>query len=397
MFKSYEEAVAWVMSQRNQGSGLEQFKNLMSELGNPQDRFKTIHITGTNGKGSTVQFVCDLLQETGLKVGMFTSPYLVSHRDRFRINGKWIPETVFLELVNENLARIKKYQLGMFEIDTMIMFLYFKREKVDFGIIEVGIGGRRDCTNCMSFPIVSAIVSIGRDHKEILGDTEEEIAYEKAGIIQIDGCCVVGTVSSESLAIIQKEAELKKAEIHLVQRLNEKYKLASQALYQQENASVALGIIEQLEKRALITLTPEQKKNALERSVWEGRYEVLSENPKVILDGAHNVDGMRALCTSLKQETKPITIIFAALKDKEANQMIDVASQVVDTVIVTEFDFYRSRKKEDYEAEKLKRYSTFEEAYKKAKELSKQSGTICICGSLYFVSETRKSLKKLIK
>lgn len=394
MFKTAAEAINWVMEQRSVRCGLDQFKEVMKDLGNPQDSFKSIHVAGTNGKGSTVQFIQEILMEAGYKVGAFTSPHLVSHQDRIRVQGQWIPDESFLRIINRHYECITKHNMNMFEIDTLIMSEYFKEEQVDFGLIEVGIGGRRDSTNCLSHPCASVIVSVGYDHCDLLGTTLESITKEKAGIIKKEGLCVVGEMPSEVIQVLMEEAERKKARLIFAKELEESVELSSFAQYQRKNAAVALEVINQLEEKGVIKVTEEQKEKGLWKSNWPGRYELMEESPRIILDGAHNAEGILALTQSIQNEQAPIVIIFSVLMDKAVDEMMNELVKVADYIFVVEFDFYRALKVKDYpKMEKVHQSASFEEALQQARQIVKKEGTILCCGSLYFISEIRKKWK----
>ncbi len=395
MFKTGEEALTWVMKRTGKGKGFVSFLEVMEKIGNPQDQLKTIHVAGTNGKGSTVQFIQSILAKSGFKVGTFTSPHLLSHLDRIRCDGKWIEEEVFLRILNQHYDLIQEYQLGMFEIDTLIMFVYFKEQKVDFAVVEAGIGGRYDSTNCMSSPIVSVITSIGHDHSEMLGDTIEKVAFQKSGIIKKGGCCVVGKIPDAAYTIIQEEARKQNAKLILAKELGEEIKLQSDALYQRQNAAIAYEVILQLEKIEGIKILSQHKKEGLETSIWPGRYDVMSQYPRIILDGAHNQQGIEALTQSLKNEGKPLVIIFSALKDKPVIEMLMRLEDVADMIYVVEFDFYRALPLTDYpQSKKIIRCKDFDDAFQSAKNSIRDEGCLCICGSLYFISEVYAQLKK---
>ena len=177
MWKNVEEAIAAIEKRRHHHSGLELFKKAMSELHDPQDQLQSIHVGGTNGKGSTVNYLRSILQRAGYKVGTFTSPYLISHHDRIRINDLSISDEKLLFYINETEPLWTKYELSMFEIDMLIASLYFRDEKVDVAIFEVGMGGRLDATNVLRKPLVSVITNIGMDHMMYLGDTYETVSY----------------------------------------------------------------------------------------------------------------------------------------------------------------------------------------------------------------------------
>ena len=186
MFTSIEDAIEWIVTDKARFRNLDEFRQILHETGDPQDDFYTIHVTGTNGKGSTINYLCDLLMSQGFKVGTFTSPHYVTHLDRIRVNGNNIPEDRFLEILNHDYDMFVSEKLSTLQMDFMIMCEHFKREKVDIAIVEVGIGGRLDYTNVFHNTKLSIIASVGYDHMEKLGNTLEEICKDKCGIIKED-------------------------------------------------------------------------------------------------------------------------------------------------------------------------------------------------------------------
>ncbi|MEG0238594.1 bifunctional folylpolyglutamate synthase/dihydrofolate synthase [Anaerorhabdus sp.] len=405
MFRTIDEAVNWITNRRNLSKGFESYCELMETLGNPQDKIPSIHIAGTNGKGSTCTFIKDCLVEAGYKVGTFTSPHLIQHQDRIRINGEWIEEEVFVHLCNVYKEVIETNELNMFEIDFLIACAYFIQEQVDFMIIEVGLGGRLDCTNCLHHPLMSCITSIGLDHMELLGDTKEKIAIEKAGIIKENGICVVGRVDSSVFDEIEKVAMKQHAKLLKILNyiktgddtfvvMDNEYTITSKASYQMHNATLALTVLQELKKNRYIEISDIQLQSGIKKSVWEGRFEVISQKPLIILDGAHNEEGIEALLDAVQVYPKPWNFVFAALKDKPAKQMVQKIVDVADHVIVTEFEFYRVLSSEMLKInDDVECIPNMDEAIRKGVSLSEKNGTLILCGSLYFISEVRAKLK----
>ena len=215
-FNDINSAIDYVINRRNMNLGLENFKKIMSSLGNPQDDFKVIHVAGTNGKGSTISIIRDVLMFNGFKIGTFTSPHLITHQDRIRINNINISDEKFIYYLNKYYDLIEENNLSMFEIDTLIMSVYFKESNIDYGIIETGIGGRLDCTNIFNNPLVSVITTIGFDHIDRLGDTLDKIAYEKAGIIKENSNVVVGYLNDLAMKVIYDKAVSCNCKLYLV-------------------------------------------------------------------------------------------------------------------------------------------------------------------------------------
>lgn len=399
-FNTIEEAVSWVTARHNQNIGLDHFKEFIQNYSNELHQLKIIHVAGTNGKGSTCNFLCDCLIEAGYKTGMFTSPHLIAHQDRITINHQWISDEFFLEQCNQRADLWQKWQLNMFQIDFDIMIHYFFEEKVDYAIIETGLGGRSDSTNVIECPLASVIVSIGLDHMERLGDTKAKIASEKAGIIK-PGCLVInGEKEEESRLVIEKEANLLNAELITVKNAeilssnplmmkldNLTVTLSSLASYQVHNASCAITTLWALRQKKLLEITDLEISSGLLKSNWKGRFEVMQNHPLVIVDGAHNEHGVDALVQSMKNLPSPRIVVFAALKDKEFTGMIQKIRGQCESMIVTTFDFYRAAKLSHFEEGKdFEKEENWQKAIEKAIDLAEENGTVIITGSLYFIS-----------
>lgn len=404
MLATISEANEWIMKRKNMGLGHAVFCELMSSLGNPQDSIPSIHIAGTNGKGSTVTYIKDCLVEAGYKVGTFTSPHILKHQDRIRINGEWIDDDSFLRILNHYRAIIEEQQLNMFDIDMLIACTYFNEKKVDIAIYEVGLGGRIDCTNCLTHPLVTVITSIGLDHMELLGDTVEKIAKEKAGIIKKVVPCVIGEMIPSVKAVIEDVAKVKQSDLILSKKFIQKtidsfevdgvcYKVYNSAKYQMRNATVALTVIDCLQEKYNYKISVQNKIDGILKSHWEGRFEIIQKQPTIVLDGAHNQEGISALLESVYVLPRPWIFVFSALSDKPAKLMIEQIHQIADEMIVTEFDFYRVER-----AKNLKLWDDIlcventVEAINKGIEDAKTGGSCILCGSLYFISEARRYL-----
>lgn len=393
MYTNINSALDALMERRNMTLGIDNLINLLSELDNPQLDLKCIHIAGTNGKGSTSNYVRSGLQAAGNKVGSFTSPHLVVHNDRIRINNENISDEVFLRYINDSIQYWEPYSLSMFEIDMFISIMYFRDEAVDYVVYEVGLGGRLDATNVIH-PLVCAVTNIGYDHMGILGNTLEEIAGEKAGIFK-PGVPVFTTEKNDSVLNVfnEKTDLLNIVEIpqHTVGDKSYSYTLdgieitlTNQGIYQISNSALALKILKYL------NIADESIKSEIENTSWAGRFEEISQG--VYLDGAHNSMGIENLIKSMEILPKPWVVVFTALADKSHSEMVDRLEAVFDEVIITEFEFYRAAKAQDLA---LNHKVTIETDYKKAILIGKdhrQSGTLIITGSLYFISEAREYL-----
>lgn len=390
----------WVMQRKNHNHGLTALRKVLNNCGNPQNQIRCIHIAGTNGKGSTTNYLKDILLSQGYRVGMFTSPHLVEHRDRIRINDAWISEEEFHTYLMKHMDEILENDLGMFEIDTLIAYEWFCDKHVDYALIETGLGGRLDSTNLIESPQMCLITSIGFDHMQILGNRIEQIAFEKAGIIMPYTLCLCANVDAKAECIIRRVAYRKHARLLSLPKCrsigeksfvfeNDVYHLSTSALYQVKNASLALYASKMLG----IDIHNEHVKKVVAKSMWKGRFETIQQDPCVILDGAHNTEGVSALCASMQQLQKPVVCVFSALKDKQVHQMAYAIQKHCDVLIVTEFENDRADRVEDLYIAGAIVEKDYLQAIQKAIRLA-LGGTVVVTGSLYFISKVRESFEK---
>lgn len=386
------------------------FKKAMSVLNDPQNDIPCVHIAGTNGKGSTTNYLRSILQFAGYKVGSFTSPHLIVHNDRIRINDVNISDETLLAYANRYAEFIETHDLSMFEIDMLFSAIYFKEEKVDIALYEVGLGGRLDATNVVT-PLLSIITTIGFDHMELLGNTLKAIATEKAGIIKPHVTVLTAEPKKIPLAVFHDFCQRNDSPLMTLGKprrqesqdgLNYSYKgykvhLNTLALYQIKNSATALEAALFLRQKGY-PMTDEALLKGLKEAQWKGRFEKVSDDPLIILDGAHNAHGIAALKESAKYLPRPLFVVFSALKDKETDKMIHGMLDVTSHLIVTEFDFYRASTVDlmakNFPVEKVK---DPKEAIERGIHRSR-GGSLLITGSLYFISEVRqKILPELLK
>lgn len=406
MFECADEVVALIEQRKNRGYGLEHFKKYMETLGNPHKKLKAIHIAGTNGKGSTTNDIRSVLQEAGYKVGSFTSPYMITHYDRIRINDVYIEEQEFLDISNAHYEEWLKWDLSMFEIDTCIAILYFLKHQVDYCVFEVGMGGRLDSTNILE-PLVSVITNIGLDHMEFLGDTKEKIANEKAGIVKHGIDLISGEHDLGCLEVFQKHVDEAHSALIVTQDISNieehpngiifDYKnyhhiqLQSHAAYQSKNAALCIEVIDYLNQKELVSVNEEQLRLGLMKANWIGRFEIVQEKPLLLLDGAHNAHGIKALVESLQGHNN-IRVIFSVLKDKNFEEMLDLLETLTSDIVVT--PFYNERALDVHILEK-RGHIRYEKDYHLAiKEAMAQGKDCVVTGSLYFISEVRNFVYK---
>ena len=403
-FQKAEDVIAIIEQRKNRGYGLDHFKQYMASLGNPQNRLRSIHIAGTNGKGSTTNDIRSILQAAGYKVGSFTSPFMITHLDRIRINNQDIREEAFLGITNRYYDSWMEWDLSMFEIDMCIAVFYYLEEQVDFCVFETGLGGRKDATNILQ-PLVSVITNIGMDHMEFLGDTLEKIAKEKAGIVK-EGIDLITAEDKECcLQVFQKHTAsahaqcIKTGEISNIQETADGLSfdygnlkdvaLYGKARYQCRNAALAIEVCLYLQRQGHIRLTEVQLRTGLHQAVWIGRFETISKEPLIILDGAHNADGIHALCETLKQ-MEDVQVLFSVLKDKNFEAMLQELETVCGEILVV--PFYNERALDVRLLEGRKHIHLMESYERAIPHALQKVKPLVITGSLYFISDVRKYL-----
>lgn len=391
------EYVTLIENKQNNNHDHKSFIKCIKAFNIDLNQTKYIHIAGTNGKGSTLNYLRAILNTAGYKVGTFSSPYLLVHYDRIRINDINISENDFKRILDERYPQMDNAHLSMFEIDTCIALQYFNEQKVDFAIIEVGIGGRLDATNIIT-PLISCITSIGKDHQAILGNTYQRIAYEKAGIIKERVPCVYNEKRPSCIKEFRKRStpqylykvkpikaiSFTNNKYHFKYR-NQTYSLKSLAKYQISNASCAIEVINVLNKIAQLDINPNQINIALNNTQWAGRYEILKPKPLLLLDGAHNVDGVKALIASLP--AKNYTVVFSVLADKDYLKMLKLLEKISKRIIVTSFIHQRSL---TFDHPLKNNKIVFEKDYLRAIKIAlKHNEDVVVTGSLYFISIVR--------
>lgn len=403
-FQKAEDVIAIIEQRKNRGYGLDHFKQYMASLGNPQNRLRSIHIAGTNGKGSTTNDIRSILQAAGYKVGSFTSPFMITHLDRIRINNQDIREEAFLGITNRYYDSWMEWDLSMFEIDMCIAVFYYLEEQVDFCVFETGLGGRKDATNILQ-PLVSVITNIGMDHMEFLGDTLEKIAKEKAGIVK-EGIDLITAEDKECcLQVFQKHTAsahaqcIKAGEISNIQETADGLSfdygnvkdvaLFGKARYQCRNAALAIEVCLYLQRQGHIRLSEVQLRTGLHQAVWIGRFETISKEPLIILDGAHNADGIHALCETLKQ-MEDVQVLFSVLKDKNFEAMLQELETVCGEILVV--PFYNERALDVRLLEGRKHIHLMESYERAIPHALQKVKPLVITGSLYFISDVRKYL-----
>ena len=402
---NYLDTINWMFSQlpmyQNQGKAAykEDLSNtikLVSHLKNPHQKFKSIHVAGTNGKGSTSHMLASILQEAGYKVGLYTSPHLKDFRERIKINGKEISKLFVIGFIRRNKSFFEANSLSFFEMTVGMAFDYFAKQKVDIAIIEVGLGGRLDSTNVVT-PEVSVITNIGIDHTQFLGNTLELIAKEKGGIIKPNIPVVIGETQKEAKPIFTDLAKQNDSKIIFADKEdNKNYKSDLKGSYQSMNIITAVQTIKNLNKKRFKISSKNIKEgllNVVKNTGLLGRWQILQENPKVICDTAHNKEGLTYIMKQLKGEKyENLHVVLGFVNDKDLKAIIDLfpkkatyyfskpnISRGLDASILKE-EFH----KKGYYGNS---YKSVNEAFKIALDNSKSSDLIYVGGSTFVVAE----------
>lgn len=422
--KSINEIERYLSSRQSLGikPGLERMNLLLEKLDHPEQHVRIIHVAGTNGKGSTVQMMANSLIANDYKVGIFSSPSFMGVPGHFLINNEPICEQKLSELVNEIVPVVKQLDSRgeaptEFEILTALAFMYFET-RVDIAIVEAGMGGRYDTTNCVR-PLLSIITSIAIDHEQFLGETLVEIANHKAGIIKKNRPVIIGPVAKEVEEVIEKEAKLQDAPVFaydahfsVVEKNNritwqgphgEKLhiKLQLHGYHQIENAAIVLMALSHLRDEWQYNIDWSRVKNAMYDVTLPGRFEVMTKSPTIIIDSAHNVAGIEAFIetATLQTNVRNARLIFASFRDKEIEDMIDRLTEASFTIMLTTFDHERAAQREDFTYLLQKREGiAFQENWQReiSNFLSETSSeeTLFVTGSLHFVSLVRQYIKQ---
>jgi len=425
---TYDEAIAFIHGTYKFGSklGLENIEALLELLGSPHKTLKFIHVAGTNGKGSTSAFIHSVLIEAGYKTGLYTSPFIETFNERIRVNHNLITSDELADFTGQVKSKID-YMIEQgynhpteFEVVTAIAMLYYQMHACDVVVLEVGLGGRLDATNAIETPLVSVITPLDFDHMEYLGNTIEAIAGEKSGIIKIGGITVscpqlLGAMRVIESKCLEMNNTLYRVDFESLEithqdfgnlsfnYLGDAYDITLFANYQAENATLAIETLKVLIKHHGFNITPTHIKSGLKKAQWIGRLEIVSKHPFVIIDGAHNLHGIKGLAKSIEALGKSYRIVgvVGILKDKDVDGMLKVITPYLDAVIVTKPDNPRAMAAEELvthfqDVEVLNVCESISEAvtamyahHSKNIEASNQTLYLAF-GSLYMIGEVRK-------
>ncbi len=407
MFKTLKEAQSWIEAIQKFGSkyDLSRMEKAIELLGHPEKSYPTIHIGGTNGKGSTLSYLSHILDAAGYKVGSFISPYVIKINERFQINQVMISDDDLLKYTNQmydfyhEFDSITHDHLTFFELMTLIGFLYFRDQKVDIAVIEVGLGGRLDATNVIH-PLVSVITSIGYDHMHILGNTLELISLEKLGIVKPGTPLISGVLNPELVPLFKAKAEENKAEISFIsplkftptrpqgfEFLEDTFYISMLGSHQIQNAKCAILAAQKINDLGF-PISNAALKEGLLNTRWPGRFEMID---RFILEGAHNINGMQAAISTIEDYLleEELTVVFGVMADKETEAMQNLIEPYAKRIVFTEVNIPRA----------LSRDVLYERSTHPNKSkceinsiINETSGTTLVIGSLYLVSAIRNQL-----
>lgn len=422
---NYEESIIWISSFEKYGMklGLDRISYICKKLGNPQNNYKIIHVGGTNGKGSVCKFLGSILSFSGFKVGIYISPHLQRFSERFVINNKEISKSDISSLVEKIKPIVEDMNRNgdnptYFEILTAMAFQYFNDQKVEFAVIEVGLGGRFDATNIVQ-PILTIITNVSLEHQVELGKSLEKIAYEKAGIIKKD-IPVITASKKEALNIVKNRCKETNSNLIIIdnkkwKRLNDQefiikgflkdYKIKPniKGFFQGENIALSIFAIENLHMNGVF-IPDENIIEGIKIAENPGRMEIISNDPFILLDGAHNISGISALKKTIKTDFTydKIILIIGILSDKNIEEMLEIIIPLADTIITTKSDNKRAiepiilkeKIKKINQIKNVTSINQIQKAIDYAKDLAKKDDLILISGSLFTVGNAREYLLK---
>lgn len=348
--------------------GLDNITGFLDHIGNPQLKLKSIHIAGSNGKGSTAAFIASILQESNYKVGLYTSPHFVKFNERISINNVQINDDYIVKFISKYEKYIDEFKLTFFEVTTALAFQYFVEKKVDYAVIETGLGGRLDATNVLK-PLACVITSISLEHTNILGSTIDKIAYEKAEIIKPGAKVFIGKLPSEAESVIEIKcnqigSQLFKIEDYtqekgdLVELYTEEIELIDWVIplkgnYQKFNAALAGLVVTKIIELDDHEVIRKGIKNVIINTGIHGRYEYFHQNPAILLDSAHNPEGIKVFVNEFAKEAAQFekrVLLFGAMRDKDISQMLSILIPLFDEIYITKINYERSATVEEIQS-----------------------------------------------
>ena len=406
--KTYQDTLDWMFSklpmyQKVGGSayrpGLERILAMDSHLDQPHRTFKSIHVAGTNGKGSTSHILASVLQSAGYKVGLYTSPHLLDFRERIKVNGQLITEKKVIQFIERHAAYFESEQISFFEMTVGMAFNHFRESQVDYAIVEVGLGGRLDATNII-IPVLSVITNIGLDHTEFLGTTRTQIAKEKAGIIKGGTPVVVGQKDEETQKVFEEIALQQSSKLTFVKVQDQDWETDLKGVYQVQNIQTALTALACLNDPKINLHTIKQGfKNVISNTGLLGRWQIIADSPQLILDVGHNKEGLSFLVIELqKLEFDHLHLIMGFVKGKKVVDLI--------SLFPSEASFYLSSPKIDRaiplstlkaeltgSSKNIDLFPTVIDALNRARSSANTNDLILVCGSTFVVAEVLSFIK----
>lgn len=396
---------------------------ILSQFDNPQNQLKFVHVAGTNGKGSTCAMISSVLQQAGYQTGLFISPFIVEFRERIQINGQMIPKKEFGKLMEQVFPYVEQLQkegalMSEFELVTILAILWFSQQACDVVVFEVGVGGKQDSTNVITNVLVSVLTSVSLDHTEILGDTLAKIATDKCGILKPNGTMVVAPNQKDSVLQIVKEEALKLNNQLIVASLSDlkllytdlngsKFYYQGQQLqlpligvHQQINAATALAVLDVLKQKGFI-ITLHHIAEGFKKVYFPARWEIVNRNPFIVIDGAHNHDGIDTLKQTITQylPNRNIIAIMGAMKDKDTDYMIHALSNTFCHVVTITPQNPRALDGKLFAlrwiatGQQATAATSVEDAIERALQLVGENDAILVCGSLFVAAEVREKIK----
>lgn len=426
---TYKEARVYLDEVSKYGSvlGLDTIRGLLRELGNPQDDLKFIHIAGTNGKGSVLAYTSTILSEAGYRTGRYVSPTVVSYLERIQIDGEWIPEAEFAESVEEVQKAIARMEAGgeasptVFEVETAIAFLYFKKKRCDIVVLETGLGGILDATNIVENTVAAVFTSISRDHMGFLGNTLEEIASNKAGIMKKNCFAVTALQKPEVMKILEERAAKLQCSLKIVYPENavvlkedwsgqsftcgkwDNIHIPLAGRHQIINALTVLGLVDTLAETGF-PISEEAVRKGFENTVWPGRFTCIGRAPLFIIDGAHNEDAARKLRESVEQyfPGRRLIFIMGVFKDKEYDKITQIMAPLADQIYAVELPDKDRTLSAEALSQSARRYCTdtkamqgIEDAVSAAFRAAGEEDVILAFGSLSYLGQVMQTVESM--
>ena len=415
MFTTENEVIDWIYSFRNMqpDRNLDHLHTFLAELGNPHLAIPTVHVAGTNGKGSTVSYIREAFMQSGYKVATFTSPFIICFGERMSINNRPMSEANLIKYAGILAAKLPEStsKFTSFDLLTLISFLYFKETCVDIAIYETGIGGRLDATNVIN-PLATAITNVGHDHADVLGDSQAERATEKLGIVKPNAPLFTTEADPELLTLFKEVCNSRKSELVLALKdaklvvnneagvhfkaVGTDFKIAMCGEHQFRNATLAVNVLEYLRVNCgFDQLNPTK----ISTTRWQGRFEVMQQSPTVVIDGAHNLEGIEALVATVKAVYPDVKkkIMFSAIASKDAGQMIALLAEIADEFIFTKGTHFQSIEPAELSTKNTKIpqkiYNNHQNALTTEIAELTEADVLVVCGSLYFISDVRSWFK----